>query len=408
MPFPTSNLGSHREYTQIQLIATGIRGQVYTARDPMGRTVAVKELLPISEYYEEQKRRFENERTIQSRLHHPHIITIYALEADPRTKEQYLICEYATGGSLAAYLATHGALSIALSLQIVLDICVALEATEAADIVHQDIKPSNIFLFTDQQRRIIRAKLGNFGIARDNKYKVSTDVHSGQRHQGTWQYMAPEQEDATREVDVRTDIYALGITLWELLTGEDYKVLRVQTGSLPILQYYRPDVSADLAMALERMIEADPDNRYQRPAFLARDVHDILAGRALMGRKTTHITPSIGSSPPPSTIYSPINIFPPKAVIPLQHITKIAISLIHAAFLGGSMVGLIVVVGLIITPYLPNHLSAALLLLSLSLSTLVGGIQYMMYKRRRVLYRTEHPLLQQIDHDITEIMDEQR
>jgi serine/threonine protein kinase len=283
MPFPSNTIVQLRQFTDIRPIGQGAAGQVYAARDNTGRIVAVKEALPSAQDFQERRARLDQEARIQGALAHPNIITFFHKDEDPQTHEIYLICEYANGGSLADYLRTHGPLSEQQVIKVALDICAALEATLAQDIVHRDIKPGNILLITDNQNQIVAAKLGDFGVARDNKRRQTT-VQPGVPHAHTWQYMAPEQADLSKPVDVRTDLYALGITLWELLTATDYKVElsrpgMQQTGTGPDLQAYNPRASVSIAQVIQRAVQDDPGQRYQTPYDLARDLRDIRDGR---------------------------------------------------------------------------------------------------------------------------------
>src|SRR5262249_32989581 len=150
--------------------------------------------------------RFEKEARIQAFLKLPNIIQVYHLEEDSQTNELYLICEYANGGSLADHLKAYGPLPEQQAIRIALDICAALEELRAKHFVHRDIKPSNILLFKDDQGQISAAKLGDFGVAKDlDKQRAGQpSTQRGGSHPGTPEYMAPEQADITKPVDVRT------------------------------------------------------------------------------------------------------------------------------------------------------------------------------------------------------------
>jgi tRNA A-37 threonylcarbamoyl transferase component Bud32 len=284
MPFPDSSIAESRRFTQIHSIGKGAAGQVYAARDNLGRMVAVKELLPSHRSFQQLRERFETEARIQAALSSPSIIAVYHLDEDPQTHELYLVTEYAGGGSLADYLQAHGPLAERQALNVALDMCVALEVTSAHGIVHRDLKPSNMLVFNDAHGQIACVKLGDFGVARDLGRRPTT-VIAGYHHPGTPEYMAPEQADISRPVDVRTDIYALGVSLWELLTGKDYKPLCAQSGT-PDLRAFCPGCSEDTGMLVERATQADPALRYQTPQELARDLRDLLHGRRLAARQT--------------------------------------------------------------------------------------------------------------------------
>src|SRR5437870_2887972 len=128
MPFPTSSHAQTGRFTDIRPIGRGACGQVYAARDNLGRTVAVKEALPGDEEFAWTRAKFQKEARIQAALHHPNIIAIYSLEEDAATRELYLVGEYANGGSLAEYLAT-GCLTQDQAILVARDICAALDAT---------------------------------------------------------------------------------------------------------------------------------------------------------------------------------------------------------------------------------------------------------------------------------------
>lgn len=287
MPFPESNLARSGRFTKIRPIGRGAAGQVYAAQDNLGRTVAVKELLPTHRAFQQLRERFELEARIQAALACPQIIAVYQLDEDPQTHELYLVTEYADGGSLAALLDARGPLPEALALKAALDLCAALEVTSARGIVHRDLKPSNMLVCNDGQGRIAHVKLADFGVARDRSRRQTT-VIAGYHHPGTPQYMAPEQGDISNPIDVRTDIYALGISLWELLTNEDYKLLRAQQGP-PDLLAFCPGCSPDTQAIIERAVQDDPTLRYQTPQELASDLRAVLDGSGLAAKQTIQV-----------------------------------------------------------------------------------------------------------------------
>lgn len=275
MPFPTSVSARNGKYTEIRPIGKGAYGQVYYAKDNLGREVAVKEALPSNLEFEYFRTKFQKESRIQASLRHPNILHVYSLEDDPETRELYLVSEYANGGSLAEHLEKYGPLSEREAIKVALDICAALEATSIKRIEHRDIKPSNIMLVKDAQGAIVEAKLGDFGIAQDQKARATT-VMPGMGHPGTPSYMAPEQFNAAHVLDVRADIFALGITLWEMLTGEDYKLLAQE--SIPDLRDYNSQASAAIAKIIQRAVEDDRGQRYKTPEAMANDLKAVLAG----------------------------------------------------------------------------------------------------------------------------------
>lgn len=276
MPFPTSIFAQTGRFTGIHPIGQGAAGQVYAALDNLGRQVAVKEALPSTEAFASIRSKFEKESRIQATLNHPNIIQVYHLEEDPQTHELYLVCEYANTGALAGYLDQHGSLDERQAFSIAMDICAALEETQRQKVVHRDIKPSNILLNRDADGRLT-AKLSDFGVVQDHKQRRTT-VFPGATHPGTPLYMAPEQADATAILDTRADIYSLGITLWEMLTREDYKVA-LRDAPTPDLGAYAPTASAGAATIIQNTVQSDPARRYQTPQDLRNDLQRVLAGQ---------------------------------------------------------------------------------------------------------------------------------
>jgi serine/threonine-protein kinase len=296
MPFPESTFARTGRFTEIYRVGQGAAGQVYSALDNLGRRVAVKELLPGAEGFVAFRAKFEKEARLQAALDHPNIVRVHHLEEDPETRELYLICEYADGGSLADLL-EQGPLAEGLALALALDICAALEETERRRIVHRDVKPSNILLFRGPGERLT-AKLSDFGIAQDARQRKTTML-PGTSHPGTPVYMAPEQADVTLVVDTRADIFALGLTLWESLTGDDYKAL-VRSGVGPSLREHRPDVSAGAGAVITRAARPDREERYQTPRAMADDLRRILGGEALDARTVHLARPARRAEGPPA------------------------------------------------------------------------------------------------------------
>jgi len=152
----------------------------------------------------------------------------------------------------------------------------ALEEVWARRIVHRDLKPANILLCIDSRGQRT-AKLTDFGVARDLTQQPTTD--RGDYHPGTPHYMAPEQADISRPVDVRTDLYALGICLWEMLTRTDYKL--TQGAGPTVLHTLNPQASQGIAAVIARAVCIEPADRYQTPQEMGLALHDVQIGRPL-------------------------------------------------------------------------------------------------------------------------------
>lgn len=306
MPFPSSHLAQSGQYTDIHLIGQGGFGLIYAATQPLTqRVVAVKEVLPSSAHYAAAFTRFRSEIRLQARLSHPNIVQVYDAVEDPQTHELYLVSEYVPGGSLADNLAARGPLAQDEALRVALELCVALEQLAAAGIVHGDIKPSNILLVPDGLGRIAQAKLSDFGSAVDRHGPPPTIV-PGQAglHPITPAYMAPELATAAniQDVDVRADLYALGMVLWEMLTCTIYALLPMR--QLRDLTRYVPQPLDGLAEVIAKATRPDPDDRYQSPQQLAQDLRDVLSGRWGAVPATT-LLPRASAQPQPPVPATP-------------------------------------------------------------------------------------------------------
>lgn len=332
MPFPTSSFAQSGQFRNIRPIGQGASGQVYYAEDNLGRPVAVKEALPSSQQFQATLAQFVQEARLQASLDHPNIVRVYALDMEPQTQEHYLVCEYANGGSLTQHLETYGALTEPQAIKVALDICAALERTAAQQVVHCDIKPLNILLFNDTQGQIVTAKLGDFGVAQDRAAQGTTIV-AGTPYPGTPLYMAPEQSNRSNILDVRTDLYALGITLFEMLTLKDYKLLPA-TGGAPDLQALNPLASPGIAAVIRRAVQDDPRKRYQTPQDMATDLRGVLRGSV----PTSPSGPVTASPPVPPSRPSRRPYFAFVTLLLLMVVAGIAAWLLHpmgAARAGG-------------------------------------------------------------------------
>ena len=203
-------------------------GEVYKARDSrLDRVVALKVISPLLAESAELRQRFEREARTISQLTHPNICALYDVgEARPEGAPaatavvRYLVLEYCQGQTLAEKL-QKGPLPVDQALRIAIDICSALQRAHAAGIIHRDLKPANIML------TMTGAKLLDFGLARPSAFlpnapavsTIPSPLTERGTILGTFQYMAPEQVEG-EEADVRSDIWALGCVIYEMITGK--------------------------------------------------------------------------------------------------------------------------------------------------------------------------------------------
>lgn len=255
-------------------IGEGGFGKTYLGHDSgMDRQVAIKELLHQAaevspEDYEDYKRRFRKEAQIVSKFAHPNVVTAYSLEQDDQG-DLYLVLEYVDGGSLKN-LITQDPLDIKRAIQIALDICEAVDVIWKYDIVHRDIKPSNILLTQEGT-----AKLTDFGVAQlGHETRRTQEARS---HPGTPAYKSPEQASSTGYLDQRSDLYAVGLVLYEMVTGKLYLRNRVPPHRV------NRKVSRALSAVIMKALQENPADRYQSSQEMRAALETVLKGGQLQG-----------------------------------------------------------------------------------------------------------------------------
>lgn len=207
-------------YEILARIGAGGMGDVYRARDTkLGRSVAIKILRLEFDHYPERFSRFQREARLLASLNHPNIATIYGLEQSGKT--QYLVMELVPGATLAERLQA-GPLDIAETLAIAQQICAALESAHEQGVVHRDLKPANVEVMPDGHVKVLDfglAKALTTGLDLDQEWgpTVAAESRPG-TILGTPAYMSPEQARG-KAVDKRTDIWAFGCVLYEMLSG---------------------------------------------------------------------------------------------------------------------------------------------------------------------------------------------
>lgn len=260
---------------------------VYEAMDPtMNRRVALKELnLPPNlggQQRRERLERFYREAKAAGTLNHPHIVTIY--EIGQEKDRHFIAMEFLAGPSLRDYLNVNGPLPIKLALQIGLDLCDALGYAHAQGVVHRDVKPDNVHLVPPGHT----AKLTDFGIARVMEEPSLTTT--GQVF-GTPSYMSPEQLMA-KNVDQRTDLFSLGVLLYEIITGkkpfpgENIQAITYAIVNAPIA--FPTGASAGITGILRRALAKDPEQRYPNAHAMATDIRMELM---FLGSQHQHLAP---------------------------------------------------------------------------------------------------------------------
>lgn len=241
-------------------IGAGGMGVVYMAIHPeSGREVALKVLPPGLIGDERMVQRFEREIDILKKLSHPNIVRYYG--GGTQDGQRWYAMEYVDGGSLQDVLKRRGKLTPEQTLQAARQLCAALEHAHNAGIIHRDLKPANLFLSTKG-----KLKLGDFGIARDTE---ATALTAAGKTLGTYAYMAPEQIQGTQAISRKTDLYATGCVLYELLTGETpfvsnnpAQMMMDHLNSIPFdVRKKCPDCPPELSKLIARLLEKDPEDR---------------------------------------------------------------------------------------------------------------------------------------------------
>jgi tRNA A-37 threonylcarbamoyl transferase component Bud32 len=234
-----------------QEIGQGAFGRVYVAfESALERMVAVKEVLRDDsvaslDNFQLGRQKFEREAKLLSLFNSPYIVTVYKLIQN--ADSVYLVLEYAPSGSLKGLITPGAQLPVERSLKLTANICMALVALGQRQIVHRDIKPSNILLTNEGV-----AKLTDFGVAQS-----PDSPKPSKKHPGTKRYMSPEQKTTTELLDQRSDLYTLGLVLYEMLTGKSYETAKQPARKL------NSAVSSALNHVVNRALEVDPKDRYQ-------------------------------------------------------------------------------------------------------------------------------------------------
>lgn len=258
-------------YQIIESIGKGAMGAVFLGKDPkIGRTVAIK-TLPLSKEFDTQqldevRRRFLREAETAGRLSHPNIVTIY--DVGEEHDLAYIAMDYVDGDSLDAFTRPGYLLSVSEVFQIGIAVAEALEYAHEQSVVHRDIKPGNVMYSTASKT----VKVTDFGIAclTDNSRTMTGTVL------GSPSYMSPEQLEGKR-LDGRSDLFSLGVTLYQLFTGQlpfnaesmaslAYKIANEKPKSV---RKIRGDLPMCLVRIINKALEKDVRNRYQHGGELA-------------------------------------------------------------------------------------------------------------------------------------------
>jgi tRNA A-37 threonylcarbamoyl transferase component Bud32 len=266
-------------------LGSGGMSTVYLARDAtLDRAVAVKVMHREMSEQADQLERFRQEARAVAKLSHPNVVAV--IDAGEDGGHPYIVFEYVEGETLKQRIARLGALDTQEALAYAIEIARGLTVAHARSMVHRDIKPQNVLIDAEG-----RAKLTDFGISRQLEQDGMTATG---RVLGTTDYVAPEQAMG-HGVDPRSDIYSLGVVLYEMLIGQvpfhaDSQVgvaMKHVNEELPDVQQRRPEVSAATALVVERATAKDASQRYQEVGEMIEDLSTALEVEAARAGSTT-------------------------------------------------------------------------------------------------------------------------
>jgi serine/threonine protein kinase len=252
------------QYEFVELIGSGGMGAVYKARQPrLNRFVAIKILPPIADEGLGFAERFEREAQSMAQLSHPHIVAVYDY-GETGDGLLYFVMEYVEGADLHR-LISGGELTLDHFYGWIPQVCDAIQYAHDHGIVHRDIKPANILI--DREGRV---KIADFGLAKlmdpDNRQLPLTRTDLSM---GTPDYAAPEQIDGGSPVDWRSDIYSLGVVMYQMLTG------RLPRGAFPLPSEKTPGLDKRLDDVVIRAMQSEPAFRFQRASEIAHRLSEI-------------------------------------------------------------------------------------------------------------------------------------
>jgi serine/threonine-protein kinase len=272
------------QYRILDKLGRGGMGHVYKAEHrTMNRVVALKVLAPNLTQTDRAQDLFRREVQLVARLVHPNIVTAY--DANHFDDRFYLVLEYVNGPNLDQMVRKQGPLPIGQACEYVRQITIGLQYAHEQGMVHRDIKPANILIQQTGEGKSAQVvvKVSDFGLARLQETSAPDDEGMGtiltkeNTVMGTPDFLSPEQARSLHKVDIRSDLYSLGCTFYFLLTGKVpfpggttlEKLIRHSTETPPPVQQLRPELPAGVGAILNRLLEKEPEARYQTPGELA-------------------------------------------------------------------------------------------------------------------------------------------
>ena len=292
-----------RGYTIIETLGQGGLGIVYKAtQDSIGRPVALKIMFPQFTSNREYLQRFMREAKISCELNHPNIVK--GLDFGESNGRYYFAMEYIDGPSLKEVIQKEGRLPEKKATEYVLQIATALKYAEEHNLIHRDIKPENIMLTNESL-----PKLCDLGLAKN----IETDINLTNQGivVGTPHYMSPEQAIGEEDIDIRSDIYSLGVTFYHMICGQvPYKgstavnIINQHLGAeIPSPQKINPELSNGICRVVAVMMAKQREERYQTCQELIVDLKRVLNGELpLVGTSAGVTTKKLESLSAPNNV----------------------------------------------------------------------------------------------------------
>ncbi len=249
-------------YELVRLLGSGGWGRVYLANDRMlHRPVAIKQLLPRLAADAAAVSRFLREASVIASIREPHVLTVYDIAE--RAGQHYMVMEYADAGTLAQVLQLEETLAPYEALSVAIDVCKGLRAVHSKGVVHRDVKPANVMFFSRPDGLPV-AKIGDFGIAlhpQDERLTPSDNVV------GTLIYLSPEQASGSLSITHMSDLYSLGVVLYEMMSGELKEPLFLNplfaNGNSGELLAHLGGFPEPVQPLLIKALQRKPENRFQ-------------------------------------------------------------------------------------------------------------------------------------------------
>ncbi len=273
MPEPGTVIAG--KYRVERTLGTGGMGMVLEAHHLLlDQRIALKCLTPIALEYPDIVERFTREARAAARVRSEHVARVIDVDQFENGLP-FIVLEYLDGEDLADHLAHNGPLRVSTAVRFILEACEVLAEAHAAGIVHRDIKPANLFIAKQRDKRRI-IKVLDFGISK----LTDEPVTQASAMLGTVTYMSPEQLRSAKEVDHRTDIWALGAVLYECLTGKPAfggsntaeLIASVFSNDRRPMQAVRDDLPVGLVDIVERCLRTDPTERFESVLELATEL----------------------------------------------------------------------------------------------------------------------------------------